>query len=185
VRISKVTTKTGDAGQTSLADGSRVEKSSPRITAIGEVDELNSLLGLILTRQHSDRNAALIRQVQHQLFILGADLATPDSPAVSFPVRRISAEEVGHLEETIEELNAKLPPLKEFILPGGSLAGASLHLARAVARRAERAVAALAVQEALNPHALIYLNRLSDLLFILAREVNADAAVPETTAEFH
>jgi cob(I)alamin adenosyltransferase len=185
MRISKVTTKTGDQGQTGLADGQRVAKSSARITAIGEVDELNSLLGVACTKQHSEKVTNLIEKLQHHLFILGADLATPESAAVTWTVRRIADSEVAEVEASIEELNAELPPLKEFILPGGSLAGAMLHLSRAVARRAERAVAAVAAIEPLNPLAMIYLNRLSDLLFVLARAVNKDASVPESPAQFH
>jgi cob(I)alamin adenosyltransferase len=185
VRISKVTTKTGDQGQTSLADGQRVAKSSARIAAIGEVDELNSLLGVVATKQHSEKVTALIGILQHHLFVLGADLATPEAATVTWSVRRIAAAEVEEVESAIEELNADLPPLKEFILPGGSLAGALLHLARTVARRAERAMAAVAAAEPLNPLALVYLNRLSDLLFVLARQVNRDAGVPESPANFH
>lgn len=185
MRISKVTTKTGDQGQTGLADGQRVAKSSARIAAMGEVDELNSLLGVARTKQHTQKIVALIEKLQHHLFVLGADLATPESAAVTWTVRRIADAEVEEVESAIEELNAELPPLKEFILPGGSLAGSMLHLARAVARRAERAVAAVAATEPLNPLALVYLNRLSDLLFVLARQVNRDASVPESSAQFH
>lgn len=190
MRISKVMTKTGDQGQTSLADGSRVGKSSLRIAAIGEVDELNSLLGLIQTRQHSEKNIALIEKIQHHLFILGADLATPEVPDVAptaggIAMRRIADDEVAALEVAIEQLNAALPPLREFILPGGAEAGAWLHLARTVARRAERAVAAVSAAEQLNSLALVYLNRLSDLLFVLARQVNYESGVPESSAQFH
>lgn len=185
MRISRVTTKTGDQGETSLADGRRVAKSSLRIAAMGEVDELNSLLGVVRTKQHTEKIVALIEKLQHHLFILGADLATPQSEAVTWSVRRIADGEVAEVEAATEELNAELPPLKEFILPGGSLAGALLHLARAVARRAERAAAAVSAAEPLNPLALVYLNRLSDLLFVLARQVNRDASVPESSARFH
>jgi cob(I)alamin adenosyltransferase len=185
VRISKVTTKTGDAGETSLADGTRVSKSSARIAAMGDVDELNSLLGLVRTRQHSERTTTLMGQLQHHLFIMGADLATPERAGAAPTIRRIAEDEVGALESAIEQLNSALPPLSEFILPGGSEAGASLHLARTVARRAERSVAAVAQQEPLNPLNLIYLNRLSDLLFVLARQVNRDSGIPEHPARFH
>jgi cob(I)alamin adenosyltransferase len=184
VRISKVTTKSGDTGETGLADGTRVSKSSARIAAIGDVDELNSLLGLVRVRQHSEKTTLLLGQLQHHLFILGADLATPESTAAQ-AIRRIAENEVGALESAIEQINSGLTPLREFILPGGSEAGASLHFARSVARRAERSIATLAAVEELNPLNLIYLNRLSDLLFVLARLVNREAGIPETSAKFH
>ena len=208
MRISKVTTKTGDAGQTGLASGERVSKASARIAAIGDVDELNSLLGLIRQKIRqkfrADQSAvaatvassgempqeieSLLQEIQNHLFVMGADLATAQPDAVDSnqrAIRRIAMSEVERLEEATEHYNSKLPPLKEFILPGGSEAGALLHLARTVARRAERIAVALMAVEKVNPPALIYLNRLSDLLFVLARYVNVVAGAPETGASFH
>jgi len=186
VRITKVYTKTGDTGQTSLANGDRVSKSSLRVSAYGDVDELNSVLGLARCRISDASLQPLLQQVQNDLFVLGADLATPhpDSSKPD-PVRRIAAPEIESLEKAIDRHNETLPALREFILPGGSESGALLHVARAVARRAERTTVALAQSETINPQALIYINRLSDLLFVLARFVNRQDGSPETSAQFH
>jgi cob(I)alamin adenosyltransferase len=179
-RISKVITRTGDAGQTSLVGGARVSKASPRVEAYGDVDELNSLLGLARARSTDVQIDALLGRIQNDLFTLGADLASP----AEIEVPRISEDYVTALEADSEELLGELAPLKEFILPGGSEAGALLHLARTVARRAERRAVALAEHEAVNAAAVVYLNRLSDLLFIMARAVNHRAGAAEKMTDF-
>ena len=188
MRISKVYTRSGDAGQTSLASGERVSKASLRVSAYGEVDELNSLLGLARTKLADPEIQKLLERVQNDLFVLGADLSTPvsDYSAAHLPsIRRIRPAEVESLEKAIDRYNDTLPPLEEFILPAGNEAGALLHVARAVARRAERATVHLAAAEKLNPEALAYLNRLSDLLFVLARVVNREGGSAEVFARFH
>jgi cob(I)alamin adenosyltransferase len=186
VRITKVYTRSGDNGQTSLATGERISKTSRRVVAYGEVDELNSWLGAVRGRITEPATRELVTQIQNELFVLGADLATPlpgkDKPDV---VRRISSVEVEALEREIDRYNQTLAPLEEFILPGGSETGALLHVARTVARRAERATVHLLEAERINPQALIYLNRLSDLLFVLARLVNRQDGSPEIPAKFH
>lgn len=162
-RLTKLVTRTGDRGETGLADGSRVHKSSPRIQAIGEIDELNCWLGVVLAGAIPGELDAVLRDVQQRLFDLGGELALPER-------RAVGEDAVAGLEARIEELNAALPPLREFILPGGAGAAAFCHLARAVCRRAERQLAALAVAETgLNPLIPVYINRLSDLLFVIAR----------------
>ena len=162
VRLTKIYTRGGDAGETSLGDGSRVSKLDPRVAAMGDVDELNSLVGW----------AGGLDRVQNELFDLGADLSVP---FVEGDDRlRITDAAVSRLEHEIDEANASLPALKSFVLPGGNERAARLFLARAVCRRAERTV--LAVPD-VNPRAAVYLNRLSDLLFVLARAANADAGV--------
>jgi cob(I)alamin adenosyltransferase len=164
VRLTRIYTRGGDKGETSLGDGSRVSKVDPRVAAMGDVDELNSLVGL----------AGGLERVQNELFDVGADLSVP---FVAGDERlRITEEAVDRLEQEIDEANASLPELKSFVLPGGSERAARLFLARAVCRRAERT--ALSVPDA-NPLAAVYLNRLSDLLFVLARAANADDAVEE------
>ena len=163
-RLSKIVTRTGDAGTTGLATGARLPKSHARIAAMGEVDELNCQLGLVLAQRLPAAVRAPLARIQHELFNLGGELSMP--PAVL-----IKAETVQRLEADVEALNAKLPPLKEFVLPGGNEAAARAHLARTVARRAERALWALHAVEPLNEHALRYTNRLSDLLFVCARTV--------------
>ncbi len=180
LRITKVYTKTGDAGQTSLVSGARVSKADLRVCGYGDVDELNSLLGVTRTFPLDKELEALLGRLQHELFTLGADLATPSGT----PVPRVDEELVTRLEQTIDQYLAELEPLREFILPGGSQAGAMLHLARTVARRAERSVVALMEREAVNEHALRYLNRLSDLLFVLARAANRRAGTSEQSAQF-
>src|SRR5689334_23100704 len=179
-RISKVTTRTGDSGQTSLVGGARVSKASLRVEAYGDVDELNSLLGLVRARLADKQVDEALGLIQNDLFTLGADLASP----AEIEVPRIDESFVRSLERFSEEFLGELEPLKEFILPGGSQAGASLHVARTVARRAERRVVGLAEQEDVNAAAIIYLNRLSDLLFILARVVNRRAGIPESMTDF-
>lgn len=171
-RLSKIYTKTGDDGTTGLGNGTRVAKDHPRVHAYGTVDELNSALGVALaTPLPADIRDALAR-IQHELFDLGGELCVPGREA-------IAEEQVGRLERTLDTLNAVLPPLKEFVLPGGSQGAAALHLARAICRRAERCVVSLAKTDAVNPLATKYLNRLSDLLFVAARYVNKADQVPE------
>jgi cob(I)alamin adenosyltransferase len=162
VRLTRIYTRGGDKGETSLGDGSRISKLDPRVAAIGDVDELNSLVGW----------AGGLDRIQNELFDLGADLSVP---FVEGDDRlRVTDEAVDRLEQEIDDANASLPDLKSFVLPGGSERAARLFIARAVCRRAERAV--LAVPET-NPLAAVYLNRLSDLLFVLARAANAEAGV--------
>ncbi len=163
-RLSKIATRTGDDGSTGLADGSRVAKDSVRIVAIGDVDELNSQLGVLLAEALPPEIFKLLRQVQNDLFDLGGALAWPAAP--------FGEDKLARLDDAIAHHNADLPPLKEFILPGGSLSAALCHVARCVARRAERDLVALARIEAVPPAGLPYLNRLSDLLFVLCRVLN-------------
>ncbi|MBI2815766.1 MAG: cob(I)yrinic acid a,c-diamide adenosyltransferase [Acidobacteria bacterium] len=185
-RITKVYTRTGDQGQTSLANGDRAWKDSPRVCAYGEVDELNSLLGLVRTKIVGTEIQQLLEQVQNDLFVLGADLATPDAaPAAAASIRRISKAEVEMIEKQIDHYNQTLPALKEFILPAGNETGALLHVARAVARRAERCIVSLSRAEKVNDQAVIYLNRVSDLLFVLARVANRHGGSSEVYAQFH
>jgi cob(I)alamin adenosyltransferase len=186
-RISKVYTKTGDQGETSLVNGERVSKASLRVETYGAVDELNSFLGLARTKITGTEIQKLLEQIQNDLFVLGADLATPsDTPgSAAITLRRITAVEVEMLEKEIDHYNAALPELKEFILPAGSETGSLLHVARAVARRAERVAVRLSETEKLNDQAVIYLNRLSDLLFVLARAANRQGGSPEVFAQFH
>ncbi len=168
VKLNKIYTRTGDDGSSGLVDGSRASKSGRRLTAIGEVDEANSSIGVAIAALGEHRLAADLRMVQNEMFDLGADLATPDGIDGAL---RIVAEQVTRIERQIDAMNADLAPLTSFILPGGSAAVAALHVARAVVRRAERAAVALRADEPANPHALAYLNRLSDHLFVAARWV--------------
>lgn len=169
VKLNRIYTRTGDAGESGLVDGSRVSKASARMHAIGEVDEANSAIGLAIAEVEGEIRVALDR-IQNELFDLGADLATPGEMEGAL---RIVASQVERLEREIDAMNEDLSPLTSFILPAGSRAVSALHLARATARRAERWTVALAAEEALNPHALAYLNRLSDHLFVTARHVAA------------
>ncbi len=175
----KIYTKTGDDGQTGLFGGPRVSKDAPRIEAYGTVDELNSVLGLARTAKLDPDADALVSRIQNELFALGAQLATPDPAAHG--TQMITAAHVAALESAIDHYEAELEPLKNFILPGGTPAAAHLHLARAVCRRAERRLVTLCGEpdEAVAPELVIYLNRLSDLLFVLARAVNRAAGVPD------
>ena len=181
-RITRVSTKSGDKGQTGLADGHRVEKDSRRVAVYGTVDELNSHLGLALALGPCPELAAPLRALQNDLFHLGADLASPLGPGDE-PKRlgpRIEARHVTGLEEQIDEWVAVLGPLPEFILPGGSPAAAALHVARTVCRRAERLAVALAREEPVSAESLTYLNRLSDALFVMARLDNMRHGRAET-----
>lgn len=170
VKLNRIYTRTGDAGTTGLVDGSRVSKADPRIAAIGDVDEANSAIGVaIATLDGGGAVRADLLRFQNDLFDLGADLATPDGIDGAL---RVTAGQVAAVERAIDRLNANLDPLTSFILPGGTPAAAALHLARAVTRRAERSVTALAGAASVNPSALTYVNRLSDYLFVAARHVN-------------
>ena len=173
MRLSKIATRTGDDGTTGLADGSRLPKDHPRIEAIGAVDELNSQIGLVLAEPLPEAVRASLAAIQHELFDLGGELAWPGHDT-------INADQVARLDSELERANAGLPPLREFILPGGSRAAALCHVARTVCRRAERAGVALAHHEPRSPAALQYLNRLSDLLFVLARVINRAEGHDET-----
>lgn len=174
----KIYTKKGDHGYTSLYGGAKVFKHNARIHAYGTVDELNSVLGVALTHPLSGEGEKILNTLQHQLFILGADLATPQTKKTK--TERIGNTEIGMLEKSIDELEEHLPPLTQFILPGGSAAGAALHMARTICRRAERETVALKQEEPVSEEAVIYLNRLSDLLFVLARYENQNAGAKET-----
>lgn len=169
-RLSKITTRTGDRGETGLGDGSRVPKDHPRVVALGEVDELNSVLGLVLAEDVSKEVRSMLAEVQQDLLDLGGELSIPGHAL-------LKAERVAFLESQTEKSNKDLAPLKEFILPGGSRAAAAAHLARTVCRRAERAVVALGRKENVSEPVRQYLNRLSDLLFVLARVLNRAAGV--------
>jgi cob(I)alamin adenosyltransferase len=176
VRLDRIYTRAGDAGETSLGDGRRVSKASPRIEAYGIVDETGAALGVVLAGGVPDDVAALLRAVQNDLFDVGADLAVPLDSERGRPRERlrIGEDHVAALERACDRWNEPLEPLRSFVLSGGTPAAAGLHLARTICRRAERAAVALAGEEPVNPHALAYLNRLSDLLFILARAANDD-----------
>ncbi|GAA3898583.1 cob(I)yrinic acid a,c-diamide adenosyltransferase [Sphingomonas limnosediminicola] len=170
VKLNKIYTRTGDAGTAGLVDGSRVSKSSARMSAIGEVDEANAAVGLAISAIDDEALKRRLLTIQNDLFDLGADVATPGEIDGAL---RIVAPQVERLEQEIDAMNADLPPLTSFILPSGSAGVAALHLARAVVRRAERAAVALNESEPLNPQLLAYLNRLSDHLFVAARHVAA------------
>lgn len=180
-RITKVYTKTGDDGYTSLVFGQRVSKASLRVTAYGDVDELNSVIGVIRSKNTDKKIDVLLTNIQNDLFVIGADLASVESDKSL----RLSKKRVAFLERNIDKYLKHLEPLKEFILPGGSEAGSLIHLGRTVARRAERNVTALMDSEKVNNLVLIYLNRLSDLFFVLARIVNKAENKPETYVDFN
>ena len=173
VYLSKIYTKTGDAGDTGLGDGTRVPKDHPRVAAYGTVDELNALLGVFLTQLPGDQELAeLIRTVQNDLFDVGADLCVPIVDGDQ--ALRVRAEQGERLEKAIDHYNERLQPLRSFVLPGGASSAAWCHLARTVCRRAERDVVTLGRGEKINPRVIVYLNRLSDLLFVLGRVCNDD-----------
>jgi cob(I)alamin adenosyltransferase len=174
VKLDVITTRGGDAGQTSLGDGTRVGKDSPRIDAMGTVDEANAALGLLRLHVVGEPDLdAMVGRLQNDLFDLGADLCVPGTGGARL---RIGEAHCLRLEHELEALNAALPPLTSFVLPGGTPGAAAAHLARTIARRAERLVVALAAAEPLNPDAVRYLNRLSDLLFVLSRRLNGNGA---------
>lgn len=187
----KLYTKTGDTGESGLFGGTRVPKDDARFHAIGTVDELNAMLGVVIAELgESDPQSSLLQQIQNDLFVIGSHLATPsDATRTTTQLPLLSAERVTFLEQQIDRLDASLPPLREFILPGGVRAAAVLHHARTVCRRAERAVVALthttsqhttSEHTPLNPRILPYLNRLSDLLFVAARAANHQSGATET-----
>jgi cob(I)alamin adenosyltransferase len=171
-RLDRIVTRTGDDGSTGLADGRRVPKHDPRIEALGAVDELNSFVGLLAAEPLDSESAALLAAIQNDLFDLGGELALPDRP-------QLSTAHLARLEAAVETLNASLPPLAEFILPGGSRPAALAHICRTVCRRAERRLTALAETELLGPMPGQYLNRLSDLFFVLARTLNRQSGGQE------
>jgi cob(I)alamin adenosyltransferase len=179
-RITKVYTKSGDEGLTSLIGGMRVSKASPKVEAYGDVDELNAVLGLARVLVRNDRVKTILEEIQKDLFIVGAELASPPG----FEVPRVEEDRIGALESAIDEFLLDLEPLKEFILPGGNAGGAHLHFSRTVARRAERKIVKLMEEEDVRKEVLIYLNRLSDLLFVMARIENLETEFSETFAEF-
>ena len=164
-RLSKIYTRTGDDGTTGLGDGSRADKDCERIEAIGAVDELNSVIGVVLTCELPEAIKQSLTQIQHELFDLGGELSIPG-------YNLIQVEQIDRLEELLDDLNKDLSPLKDFILPGGSSAAANCHFARGVCRRAERRLVTLSHYEEVSDISLMYLNRLSDLLFVMARSIN-------------
>jgi cob(I)alamin adenosyltransferase len=171
VKLTKIYTRGGDGGQTSLGDGTRVAKHDLRVAAYGTVDEANAVVGLARLHTSGDADAMLAR-IQNDLFDLGADLCTPEAPDPKYPPLRMVQAQVDRLEREIDALNEPMKPLDSFILPGGSPGASWLHLARTVTRRAERLMTELALSEAVNPVAIKYANRLSDHLFVLARHLN-------------
>ena len=177
VRLNRIYTRTGDAGETGLVDGSRVSKADPRMAVIGDVDEANSAIGVALLRVTDARLRAMLGRIQNEMFDLGADLATPGEDFAPTEMSlRIVQDQIDRLEREIDEMNEDLEPLKSFILPGGEAGAADLHLARAIARRAERVAVSASASHSLNPLALTYLNRLSDHLFVAARFAAAGGA---------
>jgi len=184
-RVDQVTTKTGDQGQTSVADGKKISKDCDLIEAIGNIDELNSSLGFLISTlknnpsplfSHTPQNILLT--IQNQLFNLGSELAIPASSGFEPPIK-INQETISLLELEIQLINQDLPPLKEFVLPGGTLPASACHLARSICRRAERSLVTLIKIDPINPYLLIYLNRLSDFLFVLSRSLNIQAGEAE------
>jgi cob(I)alamin adenosyltransferase len=178
-RITRVYTRTGDDGTTSLTGGARVPKDSRRIAAYGTVDEVNSAIGVALAAGLTPGIAEALRSIQNELFHLGADLSTPEGDKAKHPVPVISESHVLALERLMDRLSEELPPLENFVLPGGAPGAAQLHVARTVCRRAERAVVALARTEPVSAEAVRYLNRLSDALFVLARYENRSRGVED------
>jgi cob(I)alamin adenosyltransferase len=172
MKLDKIYTRTGDEGKTSLGDGSRLQKFHPRVTAYGSIDEANSVIGVANLHVENGEVFQLLRHIQNDLFDVGADLCRPERPGAEKPMLRITEEQVTWLEKQIDRFNADLEPLNSFVLPGGSPASAYLHHARTVTRRAERDVVRLFAEETVNAAVLHYVNRLSDLLFVLARFLN-------------
>lgn len=180
MRITRVYTRAGDRGETMLVGGKQVSKASPRVEAYGEIDELNSLLGVVRAEISDPEINQVLQSIQNELFTLGADLAGP----TDVDVPRIENEWVTRLEHLLDQFNQQLPPLEEFILPSGTKGATLLHLARAVARRAERRIVQLSQEESVNEALIAYVNRLSDLLFVLARVTNQRLGVSEEQAHF-
>ena len=176
----KIYTKTGDEGETSLFGGERVPKNSIRIAAYGTVDELNSIIGLAVCETGNNEIKGILTRIQNDLFVLGSDLASPkEKENKNFTIPRISKDKIEKLETFIDSIEYKLPELRNFILPGGTKAASILHLARTVCRRSEREVVALGNKVDIGPNPVIYLNRLSDLLFVLARFENLSSNHPD------
>lgn len=175
MKLDKIYTRTGDEGKTSLGDGTRLPKFHIRVTAYGSIDEASSLLGVAILHVADSHIQSLLSHIQNDLFDVGADLCLPDRPGAAGPLR-VTEEQVTWMESKIDLYNAELAPLNSFVLPGGSPASAHLHHARTVTRRAEREVVRLASEESVNPAVLRYINRLSDLLFVLARYLNDKGA---------
>lgn len=171
-RLSRIVTRTGDEGTTGLGDGTRVAKDSPRVAALGDLDELNSAIGCVLAESPPRAVSEALAAAQNHLFDLGGEVCIPGRAAMT-------GAHVARIEAAIESLNAELPPLREFVLPGGTRAAAACHLARAVCRRAERSLVALSHAEAASAASLQYMNRLSDLLFVCARAINRGAGAAE------
>ena len=178
-RLTKIYTRRGDSGKTSLGGGERVAKDSLRVQAYGSVDELNAQIGLALANGLSEKSDEFLRSVQNELFDLGSDLSFPEDEKENFSIPCIEERYVERMEQVVDEASALVGPLENFILPGGSVASAQLHVARTICRRAERDVTSLAAEEAIGEFALAYLNRLSDALFVLARYENHAQDIPE------
>jgi len=175
VYLSRIYTRTGDQGQTGLGDGTRIAKDHPRVAAYGSVDELNAMIGVLRLQPGCETHDSLLQQIQNDLFDVGADLCLPQAPNETPGQHlRVRAEQAQRLEHEIDRLNERLSPLKSFILPGGRPAAAWCHVARTVCRRAERDTVTLAAREPVNSEVVVYLNRLSDFLFVLARSLNDD-----------
>lgn len=172
MKLDKIYTRTGDDGKTSLGDGSRLPKFDLRVTAYGSVDETNSVIGVVNLHVKDSNVLELLTHIQNDLFDVGADLCRPEREASNAPSLRVTEEQVTWLENQIDFFNAEIAPLNSFVLPGGSPAAAHLHHARTVTRRAERDIVHLAAEESINPAVVHYVNRLSDLLFVLARFLN-------------
>lgn len=177
-----IVTRTGDKGQTGIVGGKRVSKTDPRIEAVGAIDELNALIGVVRCEQIQNDIAVALETIQHRLFTLGADVASPMNTKAH--TERITVAHVTVLDAWVGRMEPNLPALTHFILPSGCTAGAHLHHARTVCRRAERAVVALSLQEDVNPETIVYLNRLSDLLFVAARTANTTAGQPEEGVKY-
>jgi cob(I)alamin adenosyltransferase len=178
--VVRIYTKTGDSGETALLGGTRVSKAAPRVAAYGEVDELNAWLGLVRASKLDDQLSTMLDRIQRDLFAVGSRLADPSGQVTRrLEKASVTGEDVTRLEEWIDLLDGEVPPLRNFILAGGSPAGAALHVARTVCRRAERAVVSLG-SDAVEPELRVYLNRLSDLLFVIARAANHRDGVPES-----
>ena len=178
-RLTKIYTRQGDEGMTSLGAGRKVSKDSLRVQSYGTVDELNSLIGVAIALGISDELATILRSIQNELFDLGSDLCFTEEDKETIPLPGVKIHHVERLEQIIDEMTALLGPLENFILPGGSIGSAQLHVARTVCRRAERDVTTLANQEAIGDNVAAYLNRLSDALFVMARYENHLQGVPE------
>ncbi len=174
----KIYTKSGDKGKTSLFGGERVEKNNPRLEAYGTIDELNSILGFVIANELHSKTKNIILNIQNNLFVIGAELATP-SNVKSKSIKSIQSDEIKNIEDYIDEIELELKPLSSFILPGGSKSASLLHMARTVCRRAERRIIEVDLEEKINPDIIVYINRISDLLFVLARFENHISSTPE------